>query len=513
MPPTTSQPTVAVAGGGLAGLAAACALSDAGFRVTLFEKRPFLGGRASSWEHPGTSEVVDNCQHVLFRVCTNLLEFYDRIGVADQIRWFDQMNFIEPGGRISVMKSSLLPAPLHTAPSFFGFHFLSTADKLSIARALIPLTLTKQPDTGESFQTWLTRHRQTPNAIARFWHPILVSALSEDLELISISAAAQVVRESMKSTAARHMGVPTVPLTDLYNKAGDYIRDRGGELHFRQPLEGFTPDASGVTLNLRESQQNDSTVGAPPLSLRSLQGQGGDFDFLILALPFDALDKVLPETSESAPLREQASHFENSPITGIHMWFDRQISDLDHAVLLDRTIQWMFHKSRLQPMRTRSKEEREDSDREGHDFSRAARRQEKNRALAPEGSYVELVVSSSKSLIEKSRAEIIDLALAEVREFFPAARDATLVKSTVIKEVNATYSPRPGIDAHRPSPATAWPRVFLAGDWTATGWPATMEGAVRSGYLAAEALALTAGMKVRFISPDLPPSGLMRLFG
>ncbi|HXX00325.1 MAG TPA: FAD-dependent oxidoreductase, partial [Candidatus Acidoferrales bacterium] len=128
-------------------------------------------------------------------------------------------------------------------------------------------------------------------------------------------------------------------------------------------------------------------------------------------------------------------------------------------------------------------------------------------------SYIELVVSSSKSLIDKSRSEIVDLALAEVREFFPAAREATLVKATVIKEVNATYSPRPGIDAHRPSANTEWPRVFLAGDWTATGWPATMEGAVRSGYLAAEALARGAGRKdAKFLSPDLPPNGFMRLF-
>src|SRR5258708_36787302 len=125
--PAPLHPTVVIAGGGLAGLAAACALSDAGFRVTLFEKRPFLGGRASSWEHSGTGEVVDNCQHVLFRLCTNLMEFYDRIGVADQIRWYDQMNFIEPGGRISVLTSSPLPAPLHTPPSFSRFSVLSTA--------------------------------------------------------------------------------------------------------------------------------------------------------------------------------------------------------------------------------------------------------------------------------------------------------------------------------------------------------------------------------------------------
>jgi squalene-associated FAD-dependent desaturase len=477
MPPTP-QPTVAVAGGGLAGLAAACALSDAGFRVTLFEKRPFLGGRASSWEHPGTGEVVDNCQHVLFRVCTNLMEFYDRIGVADQIRWYDEMTFIEPGGHTSVMKSSPLPAPLHTAPSFLGFSFLSAADKFAIARALLPLTLREQRDTGQSFQHWLEQHGQTKQAIARFWRPILVSALSEELDLISISAAAQVVRESMKSRAARHMGVPTVPLTDLYNAAGDYIRARGGVLHFRRPVETFTADPSQVRVQLRSQKQKEEQEETPQAA----------FDYLIVALPFDGLDRVLPDAPESAPIREKLTHFETAPITGIHLWFDRQISDLDHAVLLDRTIQWMFHKSRLQPMRSQA-----GSGGEG-------------------GSYIELVVSSSKTLIDKSRAEIVDLALSEVREFFPAAREANLVKSTVIKELHATYSPRPGIDAHRPTSATAWPRVFLAGDWTATGWPATMEGAVRSGYLAAEALARAAGFNSRFLSPDLPPTGFMRLF-
>src|SRR5690348_544392 len=189
---SSSSPTVAIAGGGLAGLAAACALSDLGFRVTIFEKRPFLGGRASSYEHPGTGEVVDNCQHVLFRLCTNLMKFYERIGVADQIRWFDQMNFIEPGGRISVMRSSSLPAPMHTAPSFLHFPFLSVADKLAITRALVPLTLRLQRDNGKSFQQWLEAHGQTKTAVARFWHPILISALSEELDRISVSAAAQV---------------------------------------------------------------------------------------------------------------------------------------------------------------------------------------------------------------------------------------------------------------------------------------------------------------------------------
>src|SRR5947209_3193440 len=474
MPPTSSQPTVAIAGGGLAGLAAACALSDAGFRVTLFEKRPFLGGRASSYQHPGTGEVVDNCQHVLFRLCTNLVEFYERIGVADQLRWYDQMMFIEPGGRTSTMKSSFLPAPLNTAPSFFRFPFLGTADKLAIARALVPLTLTVQEDKGQSFQEWLDQHGQTKNAVERFWKAILISALSEDLDRISVSAAAQVVRESMKSPGARHMGVPALPRTDLYNAAGEYVRARGGVLHFRCSVDTFSAQGTQVQVRARAAGNASSTEQC--------------FDYLIIALPFEALDRVLPDSPESVPLREQISHFENSPITGIHLWFDRQISELDHAVLLDRTIQWMFHKSRLQPIRTHS----------GN-----------GNAV---GSYIELVVSSSKSLIDKSRNEIVELALAEVREFFPAARSANLAKSTVIKEVNATYSPRPGIDAHRPSSTTGWQRVFLAGDWTATGWPATMEGAVRSGYHASEALARAAGKDAHFLSPDLPATGLMRLF-
>ncbi len=472
-------------------------------RVTLFERRPYLGGRASSYEHPGTGEVVDNCQHVLFRVCTNLIEFYHRIGVEDQIRWFEDMTFIEPGGRCSVMHASPLPAPLHTAPSFFAFPFLSLKDKLAIARAISALTLTAQPDTGKSFQQWCDDHGQTPNAIERFWKPILVSALSEDLDLISVSYAAQVVRESMKSPAARHMGVPSIPLTDLYNKAGDYIRARGGQIHFRTSLETFASAPSQVNVRIADKEEA--------------------FDFLILALPFNTVQRVLPDTPAAAPLRNDLAHFESCPITGIHLWFDRSISDLDHAVLLDRTIQWMFHKSRLLATRSGAaaqqriiNAEARNSDRvdlKGRDFSRAVMSPNENGALAPGASYIELVVSASKSLIDKSRSEIVDLALKEVREFFPAAREAVLVKSAVVKEVHATYSPRPGIDAFRPPQATPWPRVFLAGDWTATGWPATMEGAVRSGYLAAEALLRAAGFDdKKFLVPDLPASGFMRLF-
>lgn len=473
---TPTGPTVAIAGGGLAGLAAACALSDSGFRVTLFERRPYVGGRASSYEHPGTNEIVDNCQHVLFRVCTNLVEFFRRIGVEDRIRWYDTMTFIEPGGRASVMHASPLPAPLHTAPSFLRFPFLGMKDKLGIARALAALTVTIPKDSGRSFLDWCRSHHQSENSIQRFWKPILVSALSEDLDLISVPYAAQVVRESMKTPAARHMGVPSMPLTDLYNRAADYIRARGGEIRLRTPLDAFCPgpfNSSADQVRIRVAGREEA------------------FDYLVLALPFDKVEGVLPETPEAESLRYQLAHFESAPITGIHLWFDRQISHLDHAVLLDRTIQWMFHKSRLLELR-------ESRDKGGE--------------RQATGSYVELVVSASKSLIDKSRAYIVELALKEIREFLPEARTANLIKSAVIKEVHATYSPRPGLDAYRPTQATVWPRVFLAGDWTATGWPATMEGAVRSGYLAAEALTQAAGTRIRFLAPGLHCSGLMRLF-
>lgn len=457
--------TVAVIGGGLAGLAAACALADSGFRVTLFERRPYLGGRASSYQHPGTQEVVDNCQHVLLGCCTNLIEFYRRIGVAEKIRWYDRLTFLEPGGRASVIKPSFLPAPLHTAPAFLGAACLNFSDKRAIAQAMMALTSKLPADNGETFLRWLRHHGQTERAIERFWTTILVSALNEELDRISVPYAAQVVRESfLKSAQAGRMGIPTVPLTDLYSKAGDYIQARGGEVRLRASVEAMCPANEGVDLSIGGAREH--------------------FDFVLSAVPFDVLARILPPTSESVPLQEKLNRFEISPITGIHLWLDRDVTELEHAVLLDRTIQWMFHKSKLQGR-----------DSEG------------------QGSYLELVVSSSKTLVEKSRQEIIDLALTELQEFFPAAREAKLIKATVIKEVRATYSPLPGVDSYRPQHKTVWPGVFLAGDWTATGWPATMEGAVRSGYAAAESLTQAAGKNAKFIAPDLPARGFMRFFG
>ena len=459
-----------IVGGGIAGLSAACALADAGFQVTVFERRPYVGGRASSYEHPGTGETVDNCQHVLLGCCTNLLDFYRRIGVSDKIRWFDKLTFIEPGGRRSEIAPSSLPAPLHTAPSFLKAAWLSIADKLAIARAMLALMGPLPPDTSKSFLDWLREHQQMQRAIDRFWKVVLVSAINEDLDRISVRYGAQVFRESfLKSADAGKMGVPTVPLSDLYASAIDYIEQRDGRVLLRNSVESVIPNSEQVVLQ-----------GA---------GLSESFDYAILAVPYYVLGKLLPAQngtgSLSTTLRQQLERFESSPITGIHLWFDREITDLSHAVLLDRTIQWMFQKSKLQPQR---------------------------QAADAQGSYLELVVSSSKSLVEMGRQEIIDLALRELGEFFPAVNSAMLLKTTVVKEVHATYSALPGSDSYRPSSNSPWPRIFLAGDWTATGWPATMEGAVRSGYKAAEAVSQATSNKRSFSVPDLSPTGIMRLF-
>ncbi len=463
---------VAVIGGGLAGLSTACALAQSGYSVRLLERRPYVGGRASSYEHPGTSEVIDNCQHILLGCCTNLIGFYRKLGVADQVRWFDSMTFLEPGGKRSVLHPSSLPAPLHNSPSFFAASALSLADKVAIARGMLAFLRRVPEDDGENFAHWLARHGQTQRAIARFWNPVLVSALNEDLDRVSVHYAGMVFRTSfMQSPQAGGMGIPTIPLSELYGHAVEFIASHGGEVKLRANVESLFHDAASRRWQL------DTEAGSI------------ETDAVVLALSFEAMQKLLPalpstkDGSEKVLLHE-LEHFEHSPITGIHFWFDRRITDLEHAVLLDTTIQWMYNKSLLQP----------------------------ERRADDSGSYLELVVSASKSLVGKSRQEIIDLALQELALFFPEVRKAALIKAAVVKEVRATFSVTPGLDAYRPGPATAWPHLFLAGDWTATGWPSTMEGAVRSGHLAAEALTRAAGKPKQFLLPDLPATGFMRLF-
>jgi squalene-associated FAD-dependent desaturase len=458
--------SVTVVGGGVAGLAAACALADSGYKVCLLERRPYLGGRASSYEHPGTGEVIDNCQHILLGCCTNLIDLYRRLGVQGEIFWSGEITFLEPGGRRSILAPSAMPAPLHTATSFLGAKCFTFADKLTISRGILGFLRETPPDGNENFAQWLARHRQTPRTIQRFWHPVLASALNEDPEYISVRYAAKVFREAfLFSAEGGRMGIPRVPLSDLYGRAVQYIETRGGQVHLRAAAERF------------EYCEGQWTVGSGKESFQS--------DRLVLALSFETLAKLiplLPQNAESDALKADLAQFYHSPITSVHLWFDREITELTHAALLDTTIQWLYNKSKLYG------------------------------APKGQGSSIELVISASKSLVSMQRQEIVDLAVRELATFFPILKDAVLLKAAVTKEVRATYSIRPLLDRVRPTAQSPWPGVYLAGDWIATGWPSTMESGVRSGYLAAEAIARDDGDAKTFLVADLPPTGLMRLF-
>lgn len=463
--------SVSIVGGGVAGLAAGCALADAGYRVDLFERRTYLGGRASSYEHAGTGEVIDNCQHILVGCCTNLIDLYRRIGAEDQIRWFDRITFLEPGGIRSTLKPSILPAPLHTVPAFLTAHAFSLADKISIARGMMAFVREIPKETEQSFADWLAKSGQTKGAIRRFWRPALISALNEDADRISLHYAGMAIREMfLRSPEAGRMGVPMIPLSELYGRAHAYIRERGGEVHLQSNVDAVSWDESKLTWNL--------AMGAA--------GKSHSSDGLIIALSFEAMAKMLPKMPQLPgvdKLGASLSSFEHSPITSVHLWFDREITDLDYAALMDSKIDWMYHTSRLQPQRDRGK-----------------------------GSYIELVISASRTLTNQSREEILSMVMSELPRYFPVVEDAVLLKAAVVKEVHATYSIRPMLEQYRPTAESPWPNATLAGDWTATGWPATMEGATRSGYLAAEALSRLNGGVDKFICADLPSRGLMKMF-
>ncbi len=438
---------VIVVGGGLSGLAAAAALGGAGYRVELLESRAFLGGRATSYPVPGggdeTPEVIDNCQHILLRCCVNLLDFYERLGVAGRIQFHKRFFFVEPGGRTSVLESGMLPAPAHFTGAFLNLRFLDLKDKLSVARGLLALKAErrKRGDLDRiTMGQWLREKKQTPRAVERFWRQVLVSAINEELDRMAALHGFQVFWLGfLASSTSYQMGVPAIPLGELYGSDA-WRRVPNVRISFRSSVERvqFEADAAtGVVVN----------------------GDLWKADHYLLAVPFERVPALAPG------LDLDLTGFCHSPITGIHLWFDRPITNLPHATLLDRTIQWMFNKG--------------------------------------DGRYLQLVVSASRSLLDMPRNDVIALALKELADFFPAVREAKLEKAHVVKEVRATFSAKPGLEDARPRATTRYGNLFLAGDWTRSGWPATMEGAVRSGYLAAEAVTERDGAPRRFLLPDI----------
>jgi zeta-carotene desaturase len=470
-----SSKSVIVIGGGLAGLSSGVALAEAGFRVRLLEKRPHLGGRAASYVLPG-GEHVDNCQHVTLGCCTNLEDFYRRVGAADQIRFFDRLLFAAPDGRRGAIASVALPPPLHMAPSFAFFPLLGWTDKRAIAQALLAIARSggrpadlSSGTAGENVTmlAWLQKHRQTARAIRRFWEVILVSALDEELDRIDARYGIDVFWKAFLSTRGGYrVGIPRVPLGELYEGCRRALAGQGGEVQLRAGVRGFLI----VDGRVEGVEREDGSVETA--------------DYYLAAVPQDVLLELLPaEIAESEPVFRNLHNLRASPITGVHLWFDRTVMSEPFLTLLDSTTQWVFNKTQL--------------------YGGGAKEV---------GQYLQLVISASYSLAGRSRQEIIALCLEELRQVLPATREATLVKGTVVKEMSATFSPAPGSDRWRPAQKSPLSGLFLAGDWTSTGWPSTMEGAVRSGYLAAEAILSDAGTPRKLLQPDLRAEGLARLW-
>ena len=491
-----------VIGGGLAGLAAGVALAESGWRVRLFEQRPYLGGRATSYVLPN-GEHVDNCQHVTLGCCTNLEDFYRRVGAADKIRFFDRLLFLDPEGRSGAMQAGILPAPLHMFGSFLTFAPLSFADKLSIARAMRNICFS-EGRPAEAFASspismvdWLKIQRQTPRAVERFWRVVLVSALDEELDRTDARFGIDVFWKAFLSNRSGYrMGVPAVPLAELYEGCRTAIEQKGGEVTLRSPVRSLC-FSNGALAAVQFDGGREESAGA-----------------FILAIPHANLNELLPaEAKRADPSLANLEQINVAPITGVHFWFDRQVMSEPFVTLLDTTTQWIFNKSALyqrsqSAIPSAARNLLVDDVAGKADSSSQARLQ--SSAASSVGQYLQLVISASYDLLKKSREEIIELCLKEVRHALPAARQAQLVKATVIKEAAATFSPAPGVDRWRPSQETKISRLFLAGDWTQTGWPATMEGAVRSGYLAAEAVHRSAGSPRKFLQPDLPADLLVR---
>lgn len=477
---------VIVIGGGLAGLATASVLAPRGFDVTLLESRPRPGGRASSIVDRETGRTIDNCQHVTMGCCTCFRHFCETTGCADLFEVQRTLHFVEPPvpgrvPRIIPFRAIPLPAPVHLSLALWRMPWFSFGEKRTIARGLRALSRDRQfetSDSAESFAEWLTWHGQPDSVQSRFWHTVLVSALSESLDRVSVRHARKVFVDGFLSN--RHgweVSIPTAPLGEIYDdRIARSLIEAGVELRTASGVKRLVMERRRVTCaELRDGSQvtGDTFVLAVP------QWLCGSL------LPDELLSGELAGSaggshSRSVSLCEALDRIETAPIASAHLWLDRPLTELPHATLIDRTSQWFFNRGQAR-----------DGPHKGH--------------------YCQVVISAAGTLSTRSEAEILDGIEAELKSVWPSAASAKRIHGRVITEHRAVFSPVPGIDDLRPVQQSPIENLQLAGDWTQTGWPSTMEGAVRSGYLAARNILARHGEAFE-LPGELPQSALYRMF-
>jgi squalene-associated FAD-dependent desaturase len=472
-------PRVAVVGGGLAGLAATAALREEGLRVELFEARRRLGGRAGSFRDLPSGQLIDHCQHVAMACCTNLADFCRRTGVAQCFRRGRRLHFIGPdGARYDLSAAPLVPAPVHLVPALMRLGYLSLTDRLRILRTMSRLARlpAARDDQGATIGSWLRRQRESDRALERFWSPVLVGALSETLDRAAVAAAQKVLVDGfLASRQAYELEIPRGPLGEIFDgQVAEWLDKRAVAVHRGARVTGIEGDA-----------RRAETLVLP-------DGSRQRFDFFVVAVPWRGVRALFaPAMLEALPGLEGVGRIEPAAITAVHLWFDRPITRLPHAVLVGRLSQWLFNHGRRDAGAA--------SSHPGYSGSHP-------------GYHYQVVISASHALVDCDQGDLVARVQQELGAIWPQAREAELLRWRVVTNAEAVFSARPGVERLRPAQATPIPNLALAGDWTATGWPATMEGAVRSGHLAAEAILEKAcpGGNRRLLAADLPRGRLAR---
>jgi squalene-associated FAD-dependent desaturase len=429
---------VVVVGGGLAGIAAALECADAGAPVTLLEARPRLGGATFSVEKDGL--WLDNGQHVFLRCCTAYRKFVERIGAMDEVHLQPRLEIpvLTPGGRTSWLRRNGLPAPLQLAGSLLRFRPLSIRDRLKLGPAVLALRRLRLEDPAldrQTFGEWLAAHGQSERAVDALWDLITLPTVNLRARDASLALATKVFQTGLLERGdASDVGYARVPLQRLHgDDAEQALVQAAVNLHTKARVTSIASTATGLAV--------------------TWSGGTVDADAVVLAVPHDEVGDVLP--SGALPAGVEPARLGASPIVNLHVVYDRNVTEHPFAAGVGTPVQWVFD-------RTASS------------------------GLA-DGQFLAVSLSGATDYISRSVDELRAEFVPALASLLPEARSAEVLSFFVTREPRATFRGVPGTAAHRPGPVTAVPGLFLAGAWTDTGWPATMEGAVRSGVAAARA--------------------------